>query len=133
MKKMSNRQKWTEYNAKNALNRLDYAIQTAKDLGDGLVKEKPEIMISVSESTMVISKSQARKYIKDAFHSMDRSHMREADFVASAQSTFTITLSYGTVWVKAYLETTRTEENNRKHAMLKVTRDEIFGNDEEEE
>lgn len=122
-------QEWIEYNAKNALNRLDYAIQTAKDMGN----EKPEIKVHLSESTLIISKSQARKYIKDSFFRMDRSHMREADYVASAQSTFRLTLTeYGTLWVDAKLKLTRTEENNRKHALLKIATDKIWGKDEEE-
>ena len=128
MRKMTD-QEWTEYNAKHALNRLDYAIQTAKDMGN----EKPEIRVHLSESTLTISKSQARKYIKDSFFRMDRSHMREASYIASTQSTFRLTLTdYGTLWVDAKLKLTRTEENNRKHALLKIATDEIWGKDEEE-
>ena len=64
---------------------------------------------------------------------MDSSHMRDASYVKSAESTFSIhKTDYGTIWVNASLEQTRTEEHNAKHAELKIHRDAIWNRDEEE-
>jgi hypothetical protein len=118
--------KWTEYNAKDALNRLDYAIQMTKDEGND-----PRIMLYARECGLQISKNIARNYIKTAFDSMDRSHMRNAKHVASAKSTFTINKTdYGVTWVDARLKTTRTEENKAKHALMDAARKEIWSEEE---
>ena len=118
--------KWTEYNAKDALNRLDYAIQMTKD-----EDEEPEIMLYAHECGLTINKTIARRYIKEAFDSMDRDHMRDAEYVASAESTFTINKTdYGVIWVNASLETTRTEENKAKHVLLDKAKKEIWGEEE---
>ena len=118
--------KWTEYNAKDALDRLDYAIQMTKDEGN-----KPEISLFARECGLEINKTIARRYIKKAFRRMDNDSLREAEFVASAESTFTINkTSYGTIWVDASLEKTRTEENKAKHALMDAARKEIWGEEE---
>ena len=118
--------KWTEYNAKDALNRLDYAIQMTKDEGN-----KPEISLFARECGLEINKTIARRYIKKAFNSMDRDCMRNAEHVASAESTFTINKTdYGVTWVDAKLKTTRTEENLAKHALLDEAKKEIWGEEE---
>ena len=118
--------KWTEYNAKDALNRLDYAIQMTKDEGND-----PKIRIIARECALQISKNIARNYIKESFDNMDRHHMRDAEFIASAESTFTVDKSnYGAIWVNASLETTRTEENKAKHALMDAARKEIWGEEE---
>jgi len=118
--------KWTEYNAKDALNRLDYAIQMTKDESND-----PRIMLYARECGLQISKNIARNYIKVAFEGMDRDSMRDAEFIASAVSTFTINKTdYGVIWVDARLKTTRTEENEAKHALLNVARKKIWGEEE---
>ena len=118
--------KWTEYNAKDALNRLDYAIQMTKDEGND-----PRIMLYARECGLQISKNIARNYIKAAFDSMDNDSLRKAEFVASAVSTFTINKTdYGVIWVDARLEKTRTEENLAKHALMDAARKEIWGEEE---
>ena len=118
--------KWTEYNAKDALNRLDYAIQMTKDENEEL-----KIMLYAHECGLTINKTIARRYIKKAFDNMDRHHMRNAEYVASAESTFTINKTdYGVIWVNASLKTTRTEENKAKHALMDAARKEIWGEEE---
>ena len=118
--------KWTEYNAKDALNRLDYAIQMTKDEGND-----PRIMLYARECGLQISKNIARNYIKVAFERMDESGMRNAKYIASAVSTFTINKTdYGVTWVDASLETTRTEENLAKHALIDAARKKIWGEEE---
>ncbi len=118
--------KWTEYNAKDALNRLDYAIQMTKDEGND-----PRIMLYARECGLQISKNIARNYIKEAFERMDKDSMRNAEHVASAESTFTINKTdYGVTWVDAKLKTTRTEENLAKHALLDEAKKEIWGEEE---
>ena len=118
--------KWTEYNAKDALNRLDYAVQMTKDEGN-----KPEICIYARECGLKINKTIARRYIKAAFERMSESCLRDAEHIASARSTFRINkTTYGTIWVDASLETTRTEENLAKHVLLKKAQKEIWGEEE---
>ena len=118
--------KWTEYNAKDALNRLDYAIQMTKDEGND-----PRIMLYARECGLQISKNIARNYIKTAFERMDKDSMRNAEFIASAVSTFTISKTdYGVTWVDAHLKTTRTEENKAKHALMDAARKKIWGEEE---
>jgi hypothetical protein len=118
--------KWTEYNAKDALNRLDYAIQMVKDEG-----KKPEIMLYANECGLEINKTIARRYIKKAFERMDNNSLRDAEFIASAESTFVIhKTSYDTIWVNASLKTTRTEENKAKHALVDKAKKEIWGEEE---
>lgn len=118
--------KWTEYNAKDALNRLDYAIQMTKDEGND-----PRIMLYARECGLQISKNIARNYIKTAFERMDRDHLRDAEFIASAVSTFTINKTdYGITWVDARLKTTRTEENLAKCALMDAARKKIWGEEE---
>ena len=118
--------KWTEYNAKDALNRLDYAIQVAKDEGN-----KPEISIFARECGLGINKTIAKKYIKEAFTSMDSDCLRDVEYIVSAESTFEIHKTcYGTIWVNARLERTRTEENLAKHALMDVAREEIWNEEE---
>ena len=118
--------KWTEYNAKDALNRLDYAIQMTKDESND-----PRIMLYARECGLQISKNIARNYIKTAFERMDKDCMRDAEFIASAVSTFTINKTdYGVIWVDARLKTTRTEENIAKHALMDAARKEIWGEEE---
>ena len=125
---MNEKNKWIEYNANYALARLDFAIQMTKDEGN-----KPEIMIFANECGLEINKTIARRYIKRSFRNMDSSHMRDASYVKSAESTFSIhKTDYGTIWVDASLEQTRTEENNAKHAELQIHRDAIWNQDEEE-
>lgn len=118
--------KWTEYNAKDALDRLDYAIRVTRDEGND-----PKIRIFARECGLQISKNIARNYIRESFDSMDRDHMRDAEYVASAESTFSIhKTDYGTIWVDARLEKTRTEENLAKHALMDAARKEIWGEEE---
>jgi len=118
--------KWTEYNAKDALNRLDYAIQMTKDEGND-----PQIMLYARECGLQISKNIARNYIKVAFERMDKDSMRDAEFIASAVSTFRINKTdYGVIWVDARLKTTRTEENKAKHLLLNKAKKEIWGEEE---
>lgn len=118
--------KWTEYNAKDALNRLDYAIQMAKDEG-----KEPEIMLYAKECGLEINKTIAKRYIKVAFERMDNNSLRDAEFIASAESTFGINkTSYGTIWVNASLKTTRTEENKAKNVLLDEAKKEIWGEEE---
>jgi len=118
--------KWTEYNAKDALNRLDYAIQMTKDEGND-----PQIMLYARECGLQISKNIARNYIKTAFERMDNDCLRHVDYIASAKSTFKINkTSYGTIWVDASLEKTRTEENLAKHALMDAARKKIWGEEE---
>ena len=118
--------KWTEYNAKDALNRLDYAIQMTKD-----EDEAPRVMIHARECGLEINKTIARRYIKTAFHRMDNDSLRNAEFIASAESTFEIhKTDYGVIWVTPSLKTTRTEENKAKHALMDAARKEIWGGEE---
>ena len=118
--------KWTEYNAKDALNRLDYAIQMTKDEGND-----PRIMLYARECGLQISKNIARNYIKVAFERMDNDSLRNADFIASAKSTFVIhKTNYGVIWVTPNLKMTRTEENLAKHALMEAARKEIWGEEE---
>ena len=118
--------KWTEYNAKDALNRLDYAIQMTKD-----EDEPPRVMIHARECGLEINKTIARRYIKTAFDRMDNCSLREAAYVASAESTFDIhKTSYGVIWVTPDLKLTRTEENLAKHALMDAARKEIWGEEE---
>lgn len=118
--------KWTEYNAKDALNRLDYAIQMTKDEGND-----PRIMLYARECGLQISKNIARNYIKVAFERMDNDSMRNAEYIASAVSTFTTDKTdYGVIWVDAHLKTTRTEENLAKHVLLDKAKKEIWGEEE---
>ena len=118
--------KWTEYNAKAALNRLDYAIQMTKDEGND-----PVITIMAQQCALQISKRIARNYIRESFESMDKDSMRNAQHVASAKSTFEINkTSYGRIWVTAWLKTTRTEENLAKLALLDEAKKEIWGEEE---
>jgi len=120
--------KWTEYNAKDALDRLDYAIQVTKDEGND-----PKVMVHARECSIEISKTIARRYIKESFERMDNDSLRSAEFNASAESTFGINKTcYGTIWVTPSLETTRTEENKAKHVLMDAARKEIWGEDEEE-
>ena len=118
--------KWTEYNAKDALNRLDYAIQMTKDEGND-----PVITIMAQECALQISKNIARNYIRESFKSMDNDHMRDAKHIASAKSTFAINkTNYGRIWVTAWLKTTRTEENLAKLALLDEAKKEIWSEEE---
>jgi len=118
--------RWTEYNAKDALNRLDYAIQMTKDEGND-----PRIMLYARQCGLTINKTIARRYIKVAFERMDNDSMRKAEHVAGAVSTFTINKTdYGVTWVDARLKTTRTEENLAKHVLLDKAKKEIWGEEE---
>jgi len=124
MKKEEKR--WTEHNAKDALNRLDYAIQMTKDEDNA-----PRVMIHARECGLEINKTIARRYIKEAFERMDNDSLRKAEFVASAESTFEIhKTSYGVIWVTPNLKMTRTEENKAKHALMDAARKEIWGEEE---
>ena len=129
---------YIEYTAKEASERLDYILVMVKD--DESYRDyqgnTPSIRVHVKEASLIISKTLARAYIKEAFERMNQEAQRVADgeieYMESYTPTFKFTVTQHSIWVGAWPETERTTENKARHAQLDKHRDRIWGRDEEE-
>ena len=124
-------EKYLEYTAKEASERLDYDLVMLKD-----ADREQKIRGHVSEGSLVISKTLARTYIKESFGRMNEEARRvtngEIEYIESYKPAFSIHTSISGVWIVARPETERTAENKAKHAQMDKHRDRIWGREEEE-
>ncbi len=121
--------KHLEYTAKEASERLDYALVMLKD-----ADREQKIRVHVSEASLVISKTLAKTYIKESFERMNHEAQRVANgdiyYMESYKPAFSIHTTISGVWIVARPETERTAENKAKHAQMQVHRDAIWGEEE---
>ena len=126
--------RFTERTVKDALDRLNYILVLVKDDPEytDLRGKLPELRVHLSETSMTVSKSFVRSYIRESFQRMEDTANRvdEIEYLESYQPAFEFHVMRSFIFVTADPEEVRTAENLALHAKAKALTDKVWGKGE---
>lgn len=125
---MIDEKKYTETNCKDTQDRLNYLFQIVKDNPDDYPDITHVTVYTLGEGSSVkLSKTAARKWIRESWNRMERETQRPlASFYESRSPETELTLNRYNLHVFHRINNVRTEENLAKLAKIEEIKIEVF-------